>query len=276
MDNYSNVKNGLSEFLNSNSLVAKVAFLLLVAFVFVMVLQICTTIILAFSNRKSSLTKLTNGMIDATQMSIVPQDPSAYGAKTLPRSVNQNGGLEFTWSVWLFINDLGNPDGKYHHIFHKGNLNTETNGLNFPNNSPGLYISPNKNELTLIMNTYDVINEEVIIPNIPINKWLNVVIRCTNKKVDVYINGTIAKSVTLVGVPKQNYGDVYMAMNGGFNGFISNLWYYSYALGTTAIQDLARGGPNTKMLTSQNYKNKISDYLSLRWYFYGNNDQYNP
>jgi len=276
MVDYSTVKNDLTNFLNSNSLVAKAAFLLLVAFVFVMLLQVCTTIIVSLSNRMSSLTKLTNGMIDATQMLTIPQDPSSVGAKTIPRSVNKNGGIEFTWSTWIFINDLGNPDGKYHHIFHKGNINTQSNGLNYPNNSPGLYISPNTNELTLIMNTYDVINEEITIGNVPLNKWLNIIIRCTNKKIDVYINGTIDKSITLVGVPKQNYGDVYMAMNGGFNGYISNLWYYSYALGTTEIQAIARRGPNTNMITTNGYNNKNSDYLSLRWYFYGNNDVFNP
>ena len=47
---------------------------------------------------------------------------------------------------------------------------------------------------------------------------------------DVYINGSIIKSHHLHGVPKQNYGDVYIAPNGGFAGYISNLWYYNYAL----------------------------------------------
>jgi hypothetical protein len=95
---------------------------------------------------------------------------------------------------------------------------------------------------------------------------------------DIYINGTITKSVELIGVPKQNYGDVYVAMNGGFDGYISNLWYYNYQLGTTDIQNLVRKGPNTTMKNSStstmNMKNP--NYLSLRWYFYGNEDEFNP
>jgi len=66
-------------------------------------------------------------------------------------------------------------------------------GMNFPNNAPGLYITPNTNNLAVIMNTFNVINEEIIINDIPLNKWLNVVIRCQNTNLDVYINGTIAK-----------------------------------------------------------------------------------
>jgi hypothetical protein len=127
-----------------------------------------------------------------------------------------------------------------------------------------------------MMNTFNVINEEITIPDIPLNKWVNVIIRCQNTTVDVYINGTIARSINLIGVPKQNYGDVYVAMNGGFNGYISNLWYYNYALGTAAIQQLISNGPNTKMIGSSGMNDKMHDYLSLRWFFHDSHDSYNP
>jgi len=269
------IKNGFAEFLESNSLVAKISFLLFVIFIFIIVLQFCISIMGWFFN-KSDSPKLINGMVDAKQMLVIPQDPSQTGAKTISRSVNASDGIEFTWSVWIFINDLGNPDNKYQHIFHKGNDTIDTTGLNYPNNAPGLYISPNTNELTIIMNTFDVINEEITIPDIPLNKWVNVIIRCKNTSMDVYINGIVVKSVKLLGVPKQNYGDVYVAMNGGFDGYISNLWYYNYSLGTSAIQNLVKNGPNTTMTGSNSMNMKNPNYLSLRWYFYGNNDEFNP
>jgi hypothetical protein len=121
-----------------------------------------------------------------------------------------------------------------------------------------------------------VINEEIVIPNIPMNKWVNVIIRCQNTTLDVYINGTITRSVNLIGVPKQNYGDVYVAMNGGFDGNISNLWYYNYALGTSEIQSIAKTGANTKMANTGSINLKNPNYLSLRWFFYGAGDMFNP
>jgi hypothetical protein len=126
------------------------------------------------------------------------------------------------------------------------------------------------------MNTFEVINEEILIPDIPLNKWVNVIIRCQNTTMDVYINGTIARSVQLMGVPKQNYGDVYVGMNGGFDGYISNLWYYNYSLGTAAIQNLVSRGPNKKMLGTNGMNDSLTNYLSLRWFFYGSNNMYNP
>jgi hypothetical protein len=265
---------GTKEFLESNSLVAKFAFLLLVIFAFVILLRIGISV-LAYFLQPSTSPHLIDGMVDATQMVVFQQDPSNNGAVTIYRSVNATDGVEFTWSTWIFINNLQTNAGIYKHVFSKGNSNLSKNGMIEPNNAPGLYIAPNTNELVVVMNTFNVINEEIQIPDIPINKWVNVIIRCQNTTLDVYINGTIARSINLVGVPKQNYGDVYVAMNGGFNGYISNLWYYSYALGTSDIQSIVNRGPNTKMIGTNGLSDNVYNYLSLRWFFYGAGDLYN-
>jgi hypothetical protein len=264
------------EFVESNNLVARVAFLLLIIFIFIIILQISIRLLVYFLD-KSSSPHLINGMIDARHQIIIPQSPDSLNSKPIGRSENGPNGIEFTWSTWIFINDLPQKmDNTYKHIFHKGNNEFLDNGLNYPNNAPGLYISPGKNELTIVMNTYDKIDEEIVVPNIPLNKWINVIIRCRNTTLDVYINGTIAKSADLNSVPKQNYGDVFIAANGGFDGYISNLWYYNYALGTSAIQTITKVGPNIKMSEGSDIGSKFSKYLSLRWYFYGNEDQFNP
>jgi len=267
---YSN-NNGIRNFMNSDSLVAKIIFLLIVIFAFVILLRISISIMSwSFTALKSPL--LIDGMVNAKQMLVIPQDPDSKDANTILRSVNQAGGIEFTWSVWIMIDDLQYMAGKYKHIFHKGNDAIAENGLNFPNNGPGLYIAPDTNALVVIMNTFNVINEEIIISDIPLNKWINVIIRCKDTTLDIYINGIITKSVKLMGVPKQNYGDVYIAMDNGFSGYISNLAYYNYSASMTTIREIMQNGPNTKVVSggAGDPKNKNTlDYLSLRWYFYG-------
>ena len=266
--------SGIKDFMNSSSLVARISFLLLVILAFVIILQFSISILAWFFGPNNS-PKIINGMVDAKQTIIVPQDPSASDAKPINRSVNGPNGIEFTWSVWVFIDDT--PSSKYRHVFSKGNANiVPDTGLNFPNNAPGLYIMPNTNALKVIMNTFNDINEEVVINDIPLNKWVSVIVRCKNTNLDVYINGTITKSMELSGVPKQNYGDVNIALNGGFSGYISNLWYYDYALGTAAIYNLVKNGPNTKMVGSSAMNLKNSNYLSTRWFFAGAGDQFNP
>jgi hypothetical protein len=189
--NYGN--SGVRGFLDSNSLVAKFAFLLLIVIGFIVFLRIGISF-LSWVFKPNESPHLMDGMVDATQMIIYPQDPSSNGAVTIYRSINASQGLEFTWSVWIFINNVQNNENVYKHIFSKGNSKISDNGLIEPNNAPGLYIAPNTNALVVKMNTFNVINEEVVIPDIPINKWVNVIIRCENTRLDVYINGTIITS----------------------------------------------------------------------------------
>ena len=262
------------DFLESNSLVAKFVFLILVVFVFILLLHLGITFLTWWFSPSTS-PMLINGTLQANQTIIIPQDPSSNNAVPILRSQNENDGIEFSWNVWIYVNDL-NPLGQYKHIFYKGNDNLLSNGMNYPNNAPGLYLAPNTNALVVVMNTYNEINEEIMVPDIPLNKWVNVIIRCQNTTLDVYINGVITRSIELNGVPKQNYGNVYVGMNGGFDGFISNLQYFNHALNVTQINKIVSNGPNTTPSTTNNVYNKDSDYLSLRWYLFGSHNQYNP
>ena len=266
---------GFRDFLESNTIVAKLAFLFLILFLFVILLRIGINIMTrVYASNESP--HIFDGMVNAKQMQVFPQDPSVSNSKTITRSMNATQGIEFTWSAWIYIEDLQYLSGQYRHVFSKGNSDINSAGLAYPNNAPGVYITPERNDLLIIMNTFDVINEELHINDIPLNKWVNIVIRCHNKTLDVYINGTIAKSIELVSVPKQNYGDVFVGLNGGFDGNVSNLWYYNYALGTTDIQNLVMKGPNTKMVNANMNMKRLMNYLSLRWYFSGSHDQFNP
>jgi hypothetical protein len=269
MSGYSSfsVSNQLS-ILDSDNPVVKTAFVILVIFICLVI----TKLVMKFLNyffQSNDTVYLLNGMVDASKMIIYEQDPSLSGGKTIYRSVDESEGIEFTWSVWIYIEDLVNTSGQYKHIFSKGNSDLGQNGLVTPINAPGLYLAPHINTLVLIMNTFNEINEEILIPDIPLNKWVNVIIRCRNTTIDLYINGTISRSIKLLSIPRQNYGKVYVAMNNGFNGYISNLWYYNYALGTTKIQQISNNGPSTKLL---GYNNNLTlnnyDYLSLRWFLH--------
>jgi hypothetical protein len=273
--NVKNIGNSTKDFLKSNSLISKVAFILLVVFVFVIILRLAISLMSSIYTRGSRVTKFFDGMVDGKQLLVYPQDPNTEGSKTINRSVNATDGIEFSWSVWLMIDTLTYNSGKFKCVFYKGNDDIQDTGLNFPNNAPGLYINPETNAMSVIMNTFNVINQIIEIPDVPLNKWFNIIIRCENTTLDVYVNGTIVKSQKLNGVPKQNYGNVYVGMNGGFDGNISNLWYYEYALGIAEIQRIMKKGPNTKLLGSS-FSSKMPNYLSMRWYFYGENDEYNP
>jgi hypothetical protein len=256
---------GTKEFLESNSVIAKLAFLLLVLVVFVLILR-AGIYILTYLNKPSSSPTLISGMSDASHMTVIPQNPSVPHAVPILRSVNQKDGIEFTWSIWTYIKDL-KPENLYKHVFHKGNNSVnKSSGMNFPNNAPGLYIAPYTNNFVIMMNTFKNIKEEIVVEDIPLNKWVNVVIRVEHTNLDVYINGTIVKRHVLNSVPRQNYGDVYASMNGGFSGYNSDLKYWNYALDIREIQKIIDNGPNLKM-NDKSMLEAEPRYFSLRWFY---------
>ena len=191
------------------------------------------------------------------------QDPNVPGSIPIMRSSNQTDGLEFTYTVWLFISHLQN-NGTKSHIFHKGSEKMNSDGVFYPNNAPGLYIHPTRNTLIIIMNTFDNITEEVEVNDIPLNKWINVAIRVEGNIMDVYINGTISLRHIFKSVPKQNYGDLYVNMNHGFQGLLSDLWYHDKALSGTDIEQIVAAGPD---MTTDESLNVFPKYLSLNWFF---------
>lgn len=260
---------GSKEFMESNSLVAKVAFLLLVLVVFVIILRSLTYAASYFVKPVGS-PHLIDGMIDSKQMKVIDVDPNIKGAKPIVRSVNEDGGIEFTWSVWLYADDLDYMKGQYKHVFHKGNDDFKTTGdmkgMNYPNNAPGLYFTPKDNNMIVVMNTFNDIVERIMIENIPMNKWYHIAIRVEGQNVDIYVNGTIVNRHIMKDVVRQNYDKVYMSMNGGFSGHTSNLWYYDYGLSNSELQSLVDKGPDMTLLTDS-MMDGVPKYFSLRWFF---------
>jgi Concanavalin A-like lectin/glucanases superfamily len=267
--------SGSKDFLESNTLIAKTAFLLLVIILFFVLLRICISLLSWLLAPSQNMT-LVNGMADATLPITISQDPSSQASMPIIRSVNQSDGIEFTWSIWIFIKPVATSSTGMSHIFSKGLYNSGSIGACYnkstsSNNAPGLYLS-GANTLEVLMDTTTTpacntdTNAPITIDNMPINKWFNVVIRLTNNIMDVYINGRLTQRKTFTdGVPNQNYDDVYVCQNGGFNGYIADLKYYNSAVGTSEINSIVSSGPNTSINTS-NLKNNVPPYLSGNWY----------
>jgi hypothetical protein len=260
------------DFLESNTFIAKIAFLLLVIIIFFILLRISIALLSWLLAPTQNMT-LLNGMADASLPIHISQDPTSTNSMPIIRSSNQIFGMEFTWSVWLFIKPALVTQTTPQHVFSKGagSLMTCTSGTsgNFANNAPGLYLT-NTNTINVLMDTISApacstTTPQIVINNMPINKWFNVVIRLTNNTLDVYVNGRLTQRKMLNSVPNQNYDDVFICSGGGFNGFISDLKYFNSSIGTSEINAIVSSGPNTS-INMANLKNNIPPYLSIDWY----------
>ena len=275
------------EFMKSNDYMSNIVFILALIVIFIIIFNMVVgyfTYLLSPHNSPH----LIDGMIDAKDSEMrITQDPNNSNSKTILPSSNQDEGIEFTWSFWVYLDNLDYRRGELKNIFVKGdNMYTQNNNsedlelygeINNVINGPGVYLTPHDNKLMFVFNTFENVIEKFEVDNIPMNKWLNVMIRCKGKTIDIFFNSVLTKRFKLQSLPKQNHNDVYIGKDGGFAGYLSNLWYYNYALGTREIANVYNKGANTNLLNDKaklaaNSKESSSilnehsqNYLSFRW-----------
>lgn len=311
--------------------VMKLALMLVMIIVVVFFVRIGIAIVFHLKSPSKS-PYLIDGMVPGDEARTIQQNPALDKSIPIFRSKNEASGMEFTWSLWLWItsgesNFNSGYANKWKHVFHKGNnsiINADDGsptvgsstfkygdegyeinydysyeqGMAWPNNSPGLYLDSTTNQLKFVMSTFPLyggaavtatdsagninqvdesgvyeaevtITEQIDISNIPVDKWVCLVIRAKNTVMDVYVNGTITNRHYPQGVMKQTYYDVHIGQNGGFNGYISRLKYDNNALSAVEIQNIYKKGPKTKLV----YDNSVPKYdkitnLSHKWYGY--------
>jgi len=176
----------------------------------------------------------------------------------LPMSVNRPAGIEFSYTGWFRIDDFSDRIGVQKVIFVKGSADLNTA-------CPALVIDANTNTLLVKVDTYGA-QETIPIVSVPSKKWLHVAVVVGQDFVDVYINGILRERVVLQYVPKQNYSNIMVCQNGGFNGNLSNLRYYNKALSIIQLTNIVYWGPNLSASSSTNTTKGGFDYLSSTWY----------
>ena len=277
----SKITSMTKEFMQANSAISKFVAVVLSILLFYILFNIGVSILNRYF-MPSNNPRIIDGLINSNTQMIVSSNPNVLNSAPILRSVNQSQGLEFTWDVWFFIKDATNliTNKNYSLLFSKGVANNSkviTSPNDLLNVCPGAYISyqgdtQGQAQLTVAMNTYtdpEIGNsgiETIMIPDIPLNKWVHLAIRVQSKSVDIYINGVLTQRHNLQTLPKQNYYDTYVGDPQGFNGFISSLNYYNHALNYDEIQaDFVRG-PNM-ILKGTNTKINYKDYLAMNWYY---------
>jgi hypothetical protein len=206
------------------------------------------------------------------------QDPNNARSTLLPLSDNQLTGIEFSYTTFLYVSD-DTDDGTagWKSVFYKGYERGP-----FPVMGPGVFVSSANRQtsaptLRIVMNTYEKWFNTVDVAQIPFNKWFHLAVVLRNNALEVYINGNLANKKKFNGtLPYQNYGPLVlfpnyrssplefsnvnnpselkrgippgedMTINGKFSGFISNLYYFSYAMSYSEIQAMLNLGPSSE------------------------------
>jgi hypothetical protein len=247
----------------------------------------------SFSSRWTNKVNLfPNTYTSGTKMYTAIQNPTNPAALTVNVSNNQRSGVEFSYSMFVYLNSdtFSSGNANLYHILHKGY------GQVYPLLGPGIFSWGNKNCIRVFMNCYDTWDNYTDIENIPVDKWFHIVVSCKGNTLYVYINGNLKQKVALSGntPPYQNYGNVYLfssrkttlftsitsslqndsnfmgtgaasslVFDGAAKGMASRVTYFSYALTYTEIQALMNMGPSSVM---DGTDLSLTPYLSDTWW----------
>jgi hypothetical protein len=251
---------GVQEFLNGQSVVSQTVLVIVLALILYIVMMIMESVYLLWAQAEGSRVDVFPYRQNAQNgQEIITQNPAISSAITLPPSYNERTGAEFTYSFFLLLNANGfsnTASTELKHVFHKGYSKMT------PLMSPGVFVHGNKNTLRIYANSTKKIQNFVDIEDIPIGKWVHVVILARKNALEIYINGNIIKKMSVEGVLMQNYQDLILfsqrqgirlgsgadekQVNGPFNGDLASLTYFSYAISYSEIQGLVSAGPSTE------------------------------
>ena len=267
---FENISNSVSNTINTltsnnkrNNMVVKddtnfmyIVNVILVLILCVVLFYVIRYFINRYQNYYVSSPYLLNGTKNGKHANVVSQDPNSVNYIPMKRSDNRDG-VEFTYDFWILIESYEYKTGEWKHVFHKGN------STSMPNRAPGVYLHPNKNSMRVYMNTLNNPFEYVDIDNLPLRKWLHMSVVLKNKDLNIYVNNHLKTTKKLDSLPRQNQGDFWMNINGGFEGYLSNVRYYSYAISFDEIDANVRKGPNSDSCVDTN---EIPPYFDDDWW----------
>jgi hypothetical protein len=82
-----------------------------------------------------------------------------------------------------------------------------------------------------------------LIENVPIQKWVNIIVSLYGLTMDVYLDGKLVRTCVMPGVPQvNNAADINVTSNKGFSGWTTNFKYWSDASNPQEAYNIYKSG----------------------------------
>jgi hypothetical protein len=167
-------------------------------------------------------------------------------ASSLP---SNNNSLNYTYSTWIYVEDWNYKFGEKKTVL--GRLDNDKNP------SPSIELGAMENDLTVSISCYPKqqsggansggavkpIIHKCKVQNIPLQRWVNIIVSLYGRTLDVYIDGKLVRTCMLPGVAKiSQTSPVVITPNGGFSGWTSNFQYWANASSPQQAYDIYKNG----------------------------------
>jgi len=173
---------------------------------------------------------------------------STIEATSLATNGSNVASSNFAYSCWFYINDWNYRYGEPKVIFGRMGSPSDSSGGSIPGVSgidpcPAVVLGGVENNLMVSLGCYPGADAQPTTPggktivhtcsvaNIPIQKWVNLIISVYGRTMDLYIDGKLVRTCLLPGVASvNNNANIYVTPKGGFDGWTSKLEYYPNSL----------------------------------------------
>jgi hypothetical protein len=156
-------------------------------------------------------------------------------------TLSSNNSSNYAYSAWFYIDDWSYRYGEPKIIL--GRLDSDLEP------SPSIVLGAIENNLKIQTTVYSSANSTggsthtCNVDNVPIQKWVNVIVSLYGRTLDVYLDGKLVRTCVLPGVAKiANNAPVYITPLGGFSGYTSNVQYYGDSLNPQEAYNIYRSG----------------------------------
>lgn len=197
-----------------------------------------------------------------------PASPITISSDKLPTLYE---GGEFTVSTWFYISNWSYRNGFCKHIISVGGRNFDSFRIYLGGRKPKLNIRFHTKEGSAVTNgvgqgntesldaatqnaTYNVMendsglldsNPMCDLPEVDLQRWVNLTVAVNGKTVDVYLDGKLSRSCVMPSYFKVDSGYQATLLNyGGFGGQIANTNMYDAALNPDTVFKNYMAGPN--------------------------------
>ena len=159
----------------------------------------------------------------------------------------------YTISTWIYVDDWNVNFGEFKNILsfeRKGTKSTDFNLDRYENNLVVNY------EIYKETNNSETITQTIKIPNINIQKWVNITVCFNTNNTDTYINGKLIdtdvhqRPIYSPANNDTNKGTLTLAKGKGFSGKIGLTRYYGRVLSPQETWNIYKQGPTTNLFGS--------------------------
>ena len=189
-------------------------------------------------------------------------------ASSLASSSSAGATSNYTYSIWFYVDDWNVKYGEPKVVF--GRMASEMD-KNQP--CPLVSLAPLENNLIVSLAIYpgmdtapiedttttatatatatatDTSIHRCMVANIPIQKWVNVLISTYGRSLDIYIDGKLVRTCVLPGVARvESSTPVYITPNGGFSGWTAKFQYWPDSCDPQKAWNIYKAGYGASML----------------------------